>query len=64
MQAVLKGSNGWRRTFELTPETAFDGNKFQSKSTLNICSLRDLITGTENWQIFNINNIRYRSTRT
>ncbi len=47
MQAVLKGSNGWKRTFELTPVTNFDGNKFQSKSTLNICSLRDLITGTE-----------------
>ncbi len=45
--AALQGSNGWRRNVELTPEATFTGNKFDSKATLDICALRDLINNTE-----------------
>lgn len=47
MVAALQGSNGWRRNVDLIPETAFSGNKFDSKATLDICALRDLINNTE-----------------
>lgn len=57
LKAVLQGSNGWRRTFELTPENEFSGNSFDSKATLDICALRDLITGTEN--ITEVEHLQY-----
>lgn len=47
MTAALLGSNGWKRNFELTPVTQFNGGAFQSKAALNVCTLRDLITSTE-----------------
>lgn len=47
MIATLQGNNGWRRNFELTPETPFSGSNFHSKSTFNVCQLKDVILETE-----------------
>ncbi|MBK6318294.1 MAG: signal peptidase I [Dehalococcoidia bacterium] len=44
MVAELGDQNGWRRTMELTPETAFEGKKFTAEGTLDLAEAQTLIS--------------------
>jgi signal peptidase I len=47
LMATLQASNGWRRTFALTPETEFTGNSFESSAHFNVCQLNTIIDDAE-----------------
>lgn len=57
LKAALQGSNGWQRNFEMVPVTEFSGNMFDSKATLDICALRDLIASTES--VTSVEHLQY-----
>lgn len=41
--AILQASNGWQKSFVLTPKTAFTGGTFQTSASFDVCQLNDLI---------------------
>ncbi len=45
--AVLESSNGWTRTFELQPETAFDGTTATLAGTVDLVEIQRAITRLE-----------------
>ncbi len=45
--AQLSDIDGWTRSFELHPVTEFSGDSFESKFSLDVCSIQDLILAKE-----------------
>jgi signal peptidase I len=47
ISAQLSDIDGWTRSFELHPVTEFSGDSFESKVSLDVCSIHDLILAKE-----------------
>jgi len=47
ISAQLSDVDGWTRSFELHPVTDFSGDSFESKISLDVCSIHDLILEKE-----------------
>lgn len=45
--AQLGDESGWRRTIELTPETAFDGASFSAEGVLRLADVQELVSVLE-----------------
>lgn len=58
--AELGDQNGWRRTLELTPETAFAGTAFTAEGVLNLARVDELIAILETQS--GVKNDRYNVT--
>lgn len=43
MVAVVSEFNGWKRTIELAPTTAFADSAFHAKGTLDVCAVRGMV---------------------
>ena len=44
INAVISESNGWHRTLELVPPTAFSGSSFNTAQTVDLCGIEKIIT--------------------
>jgi len=47
ISAQLSDADGWTRSFDLHPVTEFSGDSFESRVSLDVCSIHDLIVEKE-----------------